>query len=85
MFSLGYFTNEMPSEEMLKSTFFNFYLYGKGWKRKVATGENYELNSPTDTTVIARVKGKDGYAITCITVTLAAIMVITETEKLPSK
>lgn len=64
---------------------FTFTLYGQGWKEKLAEGSD-EYKSPTDSTIIAKVKGRNpGYGTTCVAVTLAALMVLTETDKLPNK
>lgn len=45
-----------------------------------------EYKSPTDSTIVAKVKGRNpGYGATCVALTLAALTVLTETEKLPNR
>lgn len=85
LFSFGYFSHEGPSEETQEHTVFTFTLFGDGWKEKLAEGTD-QYKSPTDSTIVAKVKGKNpGYGATCVAVALAAITVITETDKLPDK
>lgn len=85
IYSAGYFSREGPSEETQKNTVFTITLCGQGWKEKLAEGSD-EYKSPPDSTIVAKVKGTNpGYGATCVAVTLAGIVVITETDKLPGK
>lgn len=64
---------------------FTFTLYGQGWKEKLAENTD-EYKSPFDSSIVAKIKGKNpGYGATCLALTLAAIMTVTETDKLPNK
>lgn len=85
MFSLGYFSHEGPSEEKQNNTHFSITFYGEGWKEKLPAGSD-QYKSPVDKAIVGRVTGTNpGYGATCVALTLAAITVITEKDKLPDK
>lgn len=82
---MGFFSHESPLEEKLANTHFSITIYGEGWKEKLSEPTD-EYKSPVDKAIVGRVKGTNpGYGATCIALTLAAITVVTETEKLPDK
>ncbi|KAF2885494.1 hypothetical protein ILUMI_20644 [Ignelater luminosus] len=84
-FSAGMFAREDPLEQKLKRIKCSITFYGKGWSEKLAEGED-EYTTPPNKTIIGRVSGVNpGYGITCTAVTLAAIVVLTEQDKLPEK
>lgn len=85
MFSLGYVSHEGPSEETQNNTRFTITLYGQGWKEKLSESTD-EYKSPPDSALVVKVKGiNPGYGATCVALTLAAVVILTETDKLPEK
>lgn len=82
------FTHGSPSEEQMKTTRFCLTFQGKGWDEESAKAvhEHAEPLTPPNKTVIGYVTGYNpAYGFTAITVTLAAIVILTETDKLPNR
>jgi len=85
LFSGGMFSHEGPSEEKIKKTKFSMTFRGEGWSEKLS-GANDEYTTPPNKTIVGRVSGiNPGYGVTCYAVTLAAIVILTETGKLPDR
>ncbi|RZC41855.1 hypothetical protein BDFB_010958 [Asbolus verrucosus] len=83
-FSYGLVTHEPPSEEKLAKTWFSVTFYGEGWKEELANADD-QYSIPVNRAIVTRVKGRNpAYGSTCTCLVLAAITVITETNKLPS-
>ncbi|KAL3280422.1 hypothetical protein HHI36_017904 [Cryptolaemus montrouzieri] len=81
-FSLGVFGDVEPSEEKLEMGWFRMTLHGKGWKGKPLNSQETETNKE----LIVQVKGRNqGYGATGLCMILAAIVLITEPEKLPKR
>lgn len=59
-------------------------LYGQGWKDKEAEDFS-DYQAPLNSTVIAEIKGVNGYQFTGTALALSAIVVATETSKLPNR
>lgn len=79
------FSNEEPSEAIIQDTKFSILLYGQGWSDKLASNTD-EYKTPVDKTLLCKVSGSNpGYGATCTALTLAAIMILTEKDKLPKK
>lgn len=77
------FSKEGPSEEKQESTTFTIFLYGKGWSKKFDNAAQ-DIDEPMDKEVVAKVSGKNpGYGSTCLALTLTAIMIFTEQDKMP--
>ncbi|NP_001153781.1 saccharopine dehydrogenase-like [Tribolium castaneum] len=82
-FSFGFFSRDPPSEEKLERGRFSVTLYGEGWKEALPEGSD-EYATPPNKAIAAKVKGKNpGYGATCACLVLAALTVITETDKMP--
>lgn len=82
-FSAGLFAHESPPDEKLQRMKFSITFCGKGWSEKLSEAED-EYKTPPNKTVVGRVSGiNPGYGITASAVTLAAIVIVTETNKLP--
>lgn len=84
-FSAGMFAHESPPDEKLKKTKFSITFHGKGWSEKLSEAED-EYKTPPNKTVMGRVGGMNpGYGITATAITLSAIVILTETNKLPDR
>ncbi|XP_044257895.1 saccharopine dehydrogenase-like oxidoreductase [Tribolium madens] len=82
-FSFGFFSRDPPSEERIAKARFSVTLYGEGWKETLPDA-NDEYTTPPNKAIAAKVKGKNpGYGATCVCLVLAALTVITETDKMP--
>ncbi|KAJ8932942.1 hypothetical protein NQ314_014321 [Rhamnusium bicolor] len=85
IFSGGFFSKKQPSEEIIQNTWFQITFYGEGWKEKLSNKDD-QYSSPCDKCIVGRVKGKNpGYGATCATLILSAIMIVTESDKMPGK
>ncbi|KAF5282099.1 hypothetical protein FQR65_LT14417 [Abscondita terminalis] len=83
VFSLGLFSREGPSKQAMQSASFSMTFSGKGWKEKLSEADDSYDSPPTDS-IICKVSGYDpGYGVTCSAVTLAAIVILEELDKLP--
>ncbi|KAK4882003.1 hypothetical protein RN001_005322 [Aquatica leii] len=83
IFSMGFFSHEGPSRQSTQSTSFALTFRGKGWKEKLSEPEDSYDTPPSDS-IVCKVSGYDpGYGVTCSAVTLAAIVILEETDKLP--
>lgn len=79
------FAHDSPPEQKLNRVKFAITFFGKGWSEKLAGAED-EYTTPPNKTIIGKVSGVNpGYGVTCFAVTLAAIVVLTEKDKLPEK
>ncbi|KAF2885496.1 hypothetical protein ILUMI_20646 [Ignelater luminosus] len=87
LFSAGTFTRRTPSEEVMKKTKFCLTFQGNGWDvESVKNAEHVQKQplNPPNKTVVGYITGYDpAYGVTAISVTLAAIVILTDTEKLP--
>ncbi|XP_008200966.1 saccharopine dehydrogenase-like oxidoreductase isoform X1 [Tribolium castaneum] len=82
-FSFGFFSRVPPTDEKIEKVRFSTTLYGEGWKDMIPDRNN-EYSTPPNKAIAAKVKGKHpGYGATCASLVLAAITVITETDKMP--
>ncbi|KAK5650826.1 hypothetical protein RI129_001855 [Pyrocoelia pectoralis] len=83
-FTGGYFDHESPTEELVESTEFDMYFYGKGWK-ETAEKDN-QFTTPPNKSILGRLHVVNpGYGFTCLAVVLSAIMILTEPSNLPKK
>ncbi|RZC41634.1 saccharopine dehydrogenase-like [Asbolus verrucosus] len=83
-FSFGMTSHEPPSEEKIAKSWFSVTFYGEGWKEELANADD-QYSTPVNKAIVTKVKGRNpGYGSTCKCLVLAAITVITETDKLPS-
>nr|XP_023023860.1 saccharopine dehydrogenase-like oxidoreductase [Leptinotarsa decemlineata] len=85
LFSLGAFSKKQPSEEKTENTWFQLTLYGEGWSERLENElDNY--TTPCDRSIVGKVKGRNpGYGATCICLVSAAIVVLTESDKMPGE
>ncbi|XP_030748370.1 saccharopine dehydrogenase-like oxidoreductase [Sitophilus oryzae] len=84
LFSGGFFSKEQPKEETIQNTWFSIDFYGEGWKEKLANKDDQYV-TPVDRQIVGQVKGQNpGYGSTCLLLTLAGIIILTEKEKLPN-
>ncbi|CAG9860129.1 unnamed protein product [Phyllotreta striolata] len=84
LFTFGMFRKDQnPSEEKINNTIFQITFYGEGWREKLPD-KNDQYSNPPNKSIIARVKGRNpGYGATCACLVGAAIILISEKEKLP--
>ncbi|XP_072396596.1 saccharopine dehydrogenase-like oxidoreductase [Diabrotica undecimpunctata] len=85
IFTFGMFRKDVtPSEEMIDSSWFKITFHARGWKERLANKDD-QYDTPPNKIVTAYVKGKNpGYGTTCACVVGAALMILTEKDKLPS-
>ncbi|CAG9770191.1 unnamed protein product [Ceutorhynchus assimilis] len=84
-FTVGFFSKQSPSEEKVQSTWFSIDFYGEGWKEKL-TDKDDQYSKPVDRCIKAQVKGRNpAYGSTCLAVVMAAIVLLTETDKMANK
>nr|XP_022910544.1 saccharopine dehydrogenase-like oxidoreductase [Onthophagus taurus]XP_022910545.1 saccharopine dehydrogenase-like oxidoreductase [Onthophagus taurus] len=85
-FSGGAFTTGGPSEEKMENTLFYVKLDAEGWAEKPEKDVCKDFDKAPDKKMVVRVAGRNpGYGITSTTVSLAAITVLTEQDKMPNK
>ncbi|KAJ8918083.1 hypothetical protein NQ315_011540 [Exocentrus adspersus] len=85
IFSLGFFSKKQPSEEKIEKSWFQITFYGEGWKEKLEDKDD-QYDKPCDKCIVGRVKGKNpGYGATCAALVLSAIVIATESDKMPGK
>lgn len=85
MFLWGFFTYGELSEDTLDQIYLSITFYGKGWTEKL-TGVNHQYQKPLNKAIVGHVKTSEcAHRATCVALTLAAIVVITETDHLPDK
>ncbi|XP_044257896.1 saccharopine dehydrogenase-like oxidoreductase [Tribolium madens] len=79
-FTFGFFSRAPPTEEKVEKVRFSVTLYGEGWNGTVPD----DHRTPPNKAIAAKVTGKHpGYGATCASLVLAALTVITETDKMP--
>ncbi|KAK9700333.1 Saccharopine dehydrogenase NADP binding domain [Popillia japonica] len=84
LFSLGSFTLGGPSDEKQKASLYNIYLEGEGWSEKLAEPTD-EFKSPPNKTISVKVSTRNAaYGATCTAAVLSAIMILTESDKMPN-
>jgi len=85
LFSLGFVSHEGPSRASADGTKFTFTLSGQGWKEKLSDPDDNHTEAPNKKMVV-KVQGKNpGYGGTCTCMIQAALTILEETDKLPSK
>ncbi|KAL3286801.1 hypothetical protein HHI36_001294 [Cryptolaemus montrouzieri] len=85
LFSFGFFDSEGPSEENIQNTRFCLTLFGKGWRENLVDSE-HEYQTPPNKGALVQVEGRNPvYGVTCKSVVLAAIVILTETSKMPNR
>ncbi|KAF5285427.1 hypothetical protein FQA39_LY16681 [Lamprigera yunnana] len=85
MFSMGIFSRDSPKYQSTESTSFTIFVNGKGWVEKLENPDDHYTYEP-DSNIICKVSGFDpAYGVTCSAVTLAAIVILEETDKLPHR
>nr|XP_023024345.1 saccharopine dehydrogenase-like oxidoreductase [Leptinotarsa decemlineata] len=85
VFSFGMVSKKQPSEEKIENSWFQVTLHGKGWSGPSEKGlNNYTI--PYNKSILGRVKGRNPtYGSTCICLVCAAIVVLTESDKMPEE
>lgn len=85
LFSLGFVSHEGPSRHSADSTKFTFTLSGQGWAEKLSdVAEDH--TEPPNKKMVVKVQGTNpGYGGTCTCLVQAALTILEETDKLPSK
>lgn len=84
-YSFWLITKKPPSEARIKNLWFKLTIYGQGWK-KTSTNPNEEFESSMDQELTVGVYGKNPrYGVTNTCAILAAVKVITESDKIPGK
>ncbi|KAI4465945.1 hypothetical protein MML48_3g00005033 [Holotrichia oblita] len=84
LFSLGSFTLGGPSEEKQKTSLYNLYLEGEGWSEKLSEPTD-QFKSPPNKTISVKVTTRNpAYGATCTAAVLSAIMILTESDKMPN-
>ena len=82
-FSGGMFDHGVPDEKVIENFKVDTYFYAKGWKNSGT--QDYDKLSPNKC-VLGRLHiSNPAYGFTCLGVTLSAIMILTESSKLPSE
>ncbi|KAI4457744.1 hypothetical protein MML48_7g00001750 [Holotrichia oblita] len=82
-FSGGFASHEGPSKQKQENTTFNVILLGRGWC-EILLDPTDEFYEPPEKLGLARVSGKNpGYGATCLMLTMSAIMILTENDKMP--
>jgi len=82
LFSFGAVSKEGPPKEKADNTNFELTLVGEGWKERV---DPDKTSPPPNRRVVTTVKGKNiGYGATCECMVQAALVILQETNKLPS-
>ncbi|KAK9739767.1 Saccharopine dehydrogenase NADP binding domain [Popillia japonica] len=80
-FTCGMISHEGPSEKNEENTFFDTVLVGKGWD-EIQSEPTYQFDTPPRK--IAKVSGKNpAYRATCIMFVVSALMILTESNKMP--
>ena len=83
LFSFGIVTKAGPPKDVIENTNFTVTLFGKGWKNGDKT--SMDLKAPMDRQVKVIVKGKNiGYGATCECMVQSAMVILNESERLPS-
>ncbi|KAF5285442.1 hypothetical protein FQA39_LY16696 [Lamprigera yunnana] len=85
IFTMGYVSHERPNEETMTTTNLNMFFYGKGWSEEFENIQDQSTIPPNKSILAKLVVKNPGYGYTCLAATLAAVTLLTETSKLPSK
>lgn len=84
-FSGGFFSREGPSDEKMNNTHFSITFDCTGWDSKV-DDPNDEFTTAPNKKMRGKVAGSNpGYGSTCVTLVTAAMMILTESDKMPNK
>ncbi|KAK4879389.1 hypothetical protein RN001_007535 [Aquatica leii] len=84
-FTAGMFSFDNPSDEKSERTSYDITFYGSGWDENVPPSQTH-VRKPPNKTIIGHVSGMNpGYGLTCICVTLSAVVLLTEPENIPEK
>ncbi|KAF5299944.1 hypothetical protein FQA39_LY11317 [Lamprigera yunnana] len=84
-FTAGMFSFENPSDEKSERTLYDITFYGEGWDEEIPASQT-TVRKPPNKSIIGHVSGRNpGYGLTCICVTLSAIVLLTEQERMPQK
>ncbi|KAJ8973251.1 hypothetical protein NQ317_019526 [Molorchus minor] len=77
--------DDQPSEEKIEKSWFQITFYGEGWKEKLENKDD-QYSIPCDKSIVGRVKGRNpGYGSTCLALVLSAVVIVTESDKMPGK
>lgn len=69
----------------MRRTVFSITLRGEGWPERLSDPDQ-EYEGPPTKVIIGKVSGRNpGYGATCTALALSAIVILSETDKLPSK
>ncbi|XP_063912283.1 saccharopine dehydrogenase-like oxidoreductase [Zophobas morio] len=84
-FSGGLINRTTPSEEKTENIRFSMTLYGEGWKEKLPDADHQYSTTPNQV-ITVKVSGRNpGYGGTAIILVLAAITLVSDIDKMPSK
>ncbi|OXA64880.1 saccharopine dehydrogenase-like oxidoreductase [Folsomia candida] len=84
-FSAGYVTHEGPAPEEMDKLTFTITLVGEGWGEKLLEPTDIHADPPKKTKVV-KVRGTNpGYGATCVCLVQAALTILKEDNKMPSK
>ncbi|KAG5886357.1 hypothetical protein JTB14_000459 [Gonioctena quinquepunctata] len=83
VFTAGMISRKQPSEESIEKSRFQITLYGQGWHGRLGDElQNYTV--PCNRSIVGIIKGRNpGYGTTCVCLICAAIIVLTESNKMP--
>ncbi|KAB0798327.1 lantern saccharopine dehydrogenase-like [Photinus pyralis] len=82
-FTAGMFSFENPSDEKSERTSYDIVFHGVGWDENVSASDT-SFRKPPNKSIIGHVSGMNpGYGLTCICVTMSAIVLLTEPENMP--
>ncbi|KAK5646161.1 hypothetical protein RI129_004625 [Pyrocoelia pectoralis] len=85
LFTAGMFGFENPSDEKNEKISYNIIFHGVGWDEEVPASDT-SFRKPPNKSIIGHVSGMNpGYGLTCICVTLSAIVLLTEPENMPEE
>ncbi|GJQ68961.1 hypothetical protein Trydic_g6146 [Trypoxylus dichotomus] len=83
IFTCGMASHEGPTEEKQEHTLFSFVLVGEGWSETQAEPTD-QFATPPEKIALAKVSGRNpGYGATCVMLATAALMILTEKDKMP--
>ncbi|XP_031343088.1 saccharopine dehydrogenase-like oxidoreductase, partial [Photinus pyralis] len=72
-----------PSDEKSERTSYDIVFHGVGWDENVSASDT-SFRKPPNKSIIGHVSGMNpGYGLTCICVTMSAIVLLTEPENMP--
>jgi len=85
LFSYGLISHENPKPEVNKSTHFSMTFKASGWTQKLPEPTDKHTDPPNKEVIVKVTGDSPAYEMTSITVILSAIIILTETDKIPDK